>query len=376
MDLAAALSSMPHGGDLDLLAHILGCAPHDILDFSANVNPLGMRTELEDALHQAIPELTRYQAPYPRDLSKALAEKLGLFESELVLGNGAADLILRLALALKDFVEEPKLLLPVPNFNEYPRAFDAAGWAIDYWVWPEEERLTDRGVDLMLDQLKEAHRALLLCQPNNPTGELYSLQALGKILDMVKERRLFLIMDECFFDFLDPKDAVARDLMTRAADLELGDLLISFHSFTKFYAMPGLRLGYLTSKNRDLIARMKDLTPPWPINHLAEVAGLCALRIPEQDKAIVRREIASAKAALKEGLRELGCEQISGEANFVHFRHKDSELALKLLQQTPPIYIRSLSNVKGLDSHDYRVAVKSPADNQKLLAGIRQAQNS
>ncbi len=372
MDLRTALATMPHGGDLDLLAEILGCAPEEILDFSANVNPRGMSEELKDALRAALPELTRYGASYPRKLSRELARTLDLDETELVIGNGAADLILRLALTLREFTDPAKLLLPVPNFNEYPRAFEAAGWEIDPWVWPETDRLTDYGVDRMLGQLTDAHRALLLCQPNNPTGEVYGLAALDKILQTVKERRLFLIMDECFFDFLDPADANARELMRHAQDPELENLLISFHSFTKFYAMPGLRLGYLTSKNRDLIARLKELTPPWPVNHLAEVAGLQALRMPESDKTAIRREITAAKAVLKQGLRDLGCENISGEANFVYFRHPDTDLALKLLQQNPPIYIRALANVKGLDAHAYRVAVKSPAENATLLAGIRQ----
>ena len=219
-----------HGGDWAGYRAEFG---RDALDFSANVSPLGLPAGVAAAITAALPMADRYPDPLCRALRTKLAAAEGVNTAQILCGNGAADLIYRLALALRP----RRALLPAPTFAEYAAALETVDCDVQRFFLREENDFAV--TDGFVDAIDDSTDAVFLCQPNNPTGQVTPLAVVQKLLRRCADCGAVLVVDECFLDFL-----AARDALTAKTVLRDAPNLIILKAFTKLYAMAGVRLGY------------------------------------------------------------------------------------------------------------------------------------
>ena len=342
-----------------------------ILDFSANVSPLGLPDGAREAAVRSIGEADAYPDPECTRLRRAIAAHLqkegyAADPEHLLAGCGAAGLIDRLAAALG----AERVLLTAPTFGEYRPAFLRAGAEVlEYPLFEKNGFSVGEELLRVLDQKRPD--ALILCEPNNPTGRTTEPALLHRIADRCRESGIALIADECFHDFLDEPET--HTLMGRVFPADAssgGPPLLILRAFTKFYAMAGLRLGWCACTDRRLLERMKNAGQPWEVSGPAMAAGEAALADGEYAarlRALIRRE----RARLAEGLRKAGFAVIPGEANYLLFRGGRPDLDGRLKEMG--ILIRNCGDYPGLSRDWYRTAVRTEEENDRLLAELREA---
>ena len=323
----------------------------EILDFSANINPLGMPESVRRAVTENLSAAEHYPDPECRKLKQALAKRHGIQTKHLICGNGGAELIYRLAYALWP----KKALLTAPTFAEYEEALRQVDTQYEFYQMQVDLQIRED----ILNQMNDSLDVMFVCNPNNPTGILTPRPLLKQILKKAEDCGILLVLDECFLDFTDQE---LQSLIPEAA--ESRNLFI-LKSFTKMYAMPGIRLGYGISGNTELLRKMEKSGPCWNVSVLASEAGIAALEETdycEQARHLIRSE----RANLKEGLEAFGFQVWNGQADYLFFKVPGiTDLYERLLPYG--ILIRRCSNYRGLDDTYYRIAVKSPEANQKLL---------
>ena len=327
------------------------------LDFSANVSPLGVPQGVQRAIAAAAVRSDRYPDPLCRELCAALAQRENLSPDWILCGNGAADLIWRLAAARRP----RRALLPAPAFAEYAAALQSVGCRIDRYQLSEKENFT---LDpAFLQAITPETEMVFLCEPNNPTGRTTPMPLLLRILDRCCAVGAVLVVDECFGDFLD--DPAAHTLVPQLAR---HPRLVILKAFTKLYAMAGVRLGYALCSDPALVEQLRGAGSPWSVSSLAQAAGLAAL----QENAYVQRVralVQTQRPLLEEGLRALGLRVIPGQANYLLFRCT-RPLVVPLKERG--ILLRSCGNYPGLDDSWYRTAVRTEPENRRLLAALRE----
>lgn len=367
------LAQMAHGADRAQVATILDLDPEDILDFSANINPYGFTPAMQEALKTASGHIQQYPDPHARPLLEALAQRRQLEAWQIVPGNGGADLIFRLAGVFarlfgskeRQASRKAQVLLTAPTFSEYAQAFSQAGFVLQsYPLAPDWDFQVGPGI---LDSLDETIQVCILCQPNNPTGLTIDPSLLTQIRQACRNRGIYLVMDECFLDFLDPADQPVYSLKTGLSEQE-----IIIKSLTKLFAIPGLRLGWLELGSSNLADQVRAATPPWQVSGPAQAVGLAALATPEEDIQAWRQQLAGERQRLSRALTQAGAKVYPSQANFLFFAWDYPTLQLDLLTQSkPPILIRNCANYRGLGPGFWRVAVKSPAENDTLIAALK-----
>ena len=338
-----------HGGDWAGYRAEFGC---DALDFSANVSPLGLPAGVAAAITNALPTADRYPDPLCRELRAALAGAEGVPADWILCGNGAADLIFRLALA----VRPRRALLPAPTFAEYEAALQTVGCAVQRVFLREENEfaVTEEFTDAVTPETD----IVFLCQPNNPTGQVTPPALVERLVRRCAECGAVLVVDECFLDFLPDRDALTAKQLLRDAPQ-----LIILKAFTKLYAMAGVRLGYALCGDATLLEKMRGAGQPWAVSSLAQAAGLAALQETAYAGA-VRALIAEQRPRMAAGLRALGLRVMDGQANYLLFR-ATPDFGEKLRRRGA--VVRSCANYPGLDAAWYRTAVRTEEENTRLL---------
>ena len=338
-----------HGGDWAGYRAEFGC---DALDFSANVSPLGLPAGVAAAITNALPTADRYPDPLCRELRAALARAEGVPADWILCGNGAADLIFRLALA----VRPRRALLPAPTFAEYEAALQTVGCAVQRVFLREEN--TFAVTEEFIDAVTPETDIVFLCQPNNPTGQVTPPALVERLVRRCAECGAVLAVDECFLDFLPDRDALTAKQLLRDAPQ-----LIILKAFTKLYAMAGVRLGYALCGDAALLEKMRGAGQPWAVSSLAQAAGLAALQETAYAGA-VRALIAEQRPRMAAGLRALGLRVMDGQANYLLFR-ATPDFGEKLRRRGA--VVRSCANYPGLDAAWYRTAVRTAEENTRLL---------
>ncbi len=331
---------MTHGGDVYSV---------DVeLDFSANINPLGMPASVRSALRAGARSFERYPDPKCRALRRALAEREGVAPENIVCGNGASDLIYRLAHVLSP----QKALVTAPAFSEYEKAMLEAGSKVErFYLSAENDFRLDEGITERIP----ARGAVILASPNNPDGGLIDGALLGKVIAKCREKGAALILDQCFADFARARADIPRPPFALKA-------------FTKIYAMAGLRLGYLICEDASLAEKIAAYGPCWSVSAPAQLAGLAALKektfIP-RTRRFVRRE----REFLSASLAGLGLKTFPSEANYLLFKGPEGLRAALLRRR---ISIRCCSDYYGLGPQFYRAAVRLRAENETLVGAIKE----
>lgn len=353
-------NNFDHGGNVFAVARSLGIRPEDILDFSASINPLGPALGVREAVAAAFDRLVHYPETACTELREALAAHHSLSPGQLCVANGSTELIY----LLPRLVEGKRALIVAPAFSEYERALTLAGWEVDFlYLRPREEFRLSR--PLLEEKLKERYDLLILCNPGNPAGNLVAPEETEWTIDLAQATGTFLVLDEAFIDFCE--ESSGKKMAVRSGNC------IVLRSMTKFYALPGLRLGYAVASER-VISRLERLRPPWSVNTLAQAAGLASLADADYRERTLRLT-ASERGFLAGELAQIpGIVPYPSAANYLFVEMaagSAAELRQRLLADR--LLIRECGNFMGLEDRFFRVAVRSRDENQRLvsvLAGI------
>ncbi|MBQ9136781.1 MAG: aminotransferase class I/II-fold pyridoxal phosphate-dependent enzyme [Lachnospiraceae bacterium] len=322
-------------------------------DFSVNVNPLGIPKGVEDALHQAVVHCREYPDIQAFELKEAVAKQLAVPKEYLLFGNGASEVFMGIMHALKP----RKVLIPVPSFYGYQYVAEAIESEIRYFSMEKENSFLLG--EKLLEALTEDIDVLFLANPNNPTGKRLKCDYLKEVLAICREKGIYVVLDECFISFCEGDVSLVSEIA------EYTNLLL-VQAFTKLYAIPGVRLGFLISSNKILLQKIARQLPEWNLSVFAQEAGIACVK----EKAFVKQTVEYVKkerAFLTEQLQKMGLEVFDGEGNFI-LVYTEKPLYELLLERG--ILIRDCQNFKGLTKGYYRIAVKSREENKILLREI------
>ena len=339
-----------HGGNIGQL--------RDILDFSANINPLGAPESVKRAIAESIDCAEKYPDPYCAELRGKLAVHESISAENIVCGNGADDLIFRIVHAFKP----KKAMVCAPTFTEYSRALAEVGCEIFEHILAES-RDFELGEDI-LPKLDSSLDMCFICTPNNPSGRLAVPEILANIAEKCRDNNIILVCDECFMGFVEDSESYSlRQFMN-------GNCII-LKAFTKLFAMAGIRLGYAVCGSSHIAEMIQQSGQFWSVSALAQTAGIAAL----DENGYVRktvRYITEERRFLAAELSKIGVKVYSGTANFLLFKSRTG-LAEELLSQG--ILIRDCTNFSGLTEGFYRVAVRTHEENIRLIIALRRCLN-
>lgn len=326
------------------------------LDFSVNTNPLGMPDPVKEALHQAVEEAENYPDIRAQALSAAVAEQLQVRKEQLVFGNGASELFHAVLHAIKP----SKILIPAPSFLGYEEAAKAIDCEVIFYEMKKEENfcLTDR----ILDVLDENISLVFLANPNNPVGNLVEPELIFQIAEKCRQCDITLVLDECFMELTGKEQTYS--FLKR---LDEFPNVVVIRAFTKLYAIPGVRLGYLVCE-QNLAEKIRLQLPEWNLSVFAQRAGVAAIK---EQEYIVRAVVCiqTQRQFLLEELQAAGCSVFDSDADYLLFY---SEMPLYELFLQRGILIRDCSNFRGLQRGYYRIAVKSEEQNRMFAEVLRE----
>jgi len=353
------VKSEKHGADIFAAAKISGIDENSIIDFSSNINPLGIPLSVEKAIINSI----KYSSRYPDIHYRRLIEGISVYEnvpvSYIFPSNGAAEVIFRIALSLKPAYA----LLTAPTFSEYESALKTVDCSIKYYYLNESENFNiTRSI---FDEINTVD-VVFICNPNNPTGQITDNNLLEKIIAQCKLSDTIVVIDECFMDFVKDKEKFSVCHL-----LKKYDNLIVLKAFTKIFAVPGIRIGYCMSSNEKIIDNLKKAGPPWNVSVPAQEAALAAVN--EKDYLSQSIEfIRNQRKYLIDEIKKLNITSYESYANYILFKIND-DIDLKEEFIKKGILIRSCANYKNLSDKYYRIAVKTEKENKlfiEILKGI------
>ncbi|WP_017662080.1 threonine-phosphate decarboxylase CobD [Baaleninema simplex] len=359
-DRTPANASRPtHGGNRNWAAQYANCKPEDILDFSASINPLGPPQSVLTAISTHLDRLTAYPDPSYDRLRAALSDFHNLPADWILPGNGAAELLTWIG---RELARLDTVYLVTPAFADYHRSLAAFNAKVVAQPMDLKTPSPQRAIEFPSSPPRKSC-GLLLNNPHNPTGTLTPREVLLPYL----EQFALVVVDEAFMDFL------PLDLQQSLLDLILDfPNLVVLRSLTKFYSLPGLRLGYAIARP-DYLRRWQQWRDPWPVNILAEVAAIAAL----QDRGFQQQTwdwLSPTRTALMEGLQTLpGLTPRPSAANFILVETEvpSSQLQRDLLK-SQQVLIRDCLSFPELGDRYFRIAVRLPAENERLLTSLEQ----
>ena len=330
-----------HGGNILMY--------ENVLDFSANINPLGTPKEVIEAAQAAVMISGGYPDPFCRGLTDALAKRLEVPQENIVCGNGAADIIFRLVHALRP--EKANLL--APTFSEYEAALRETGCEVSKVFLSEKngfevsdeicEQLADGGADMVF-----------ICSPNNPTGQLIGEKQLELLARLCRERGITLVSDESFMGLAGGGPSLAEHMSESTAVL---------CSMTKLYAVAGLRLGYAVFGSGELAEKVRRSGQFWSVSAPAQAAGEAALKLKGFEERTVKY-IGREREKLCRALEMKGFMVVRTDANFLLFKAYEG-FGKDMLDQG--ILIRECGNFEGLSNEYYRIAVRTSDENKQFI---------
>jgi threonine-phosphate decarboxylase len=347
-----------HGGQLDQIADRFGLPLSGLLDFSANINPEGPPAAVLSCLRASLDDpavLTQYPDLSERDLKESLANYAQVGVENITVSNGFVPLleaVLR-ALAIRSCV------VPVPAFVEYRRTLER----LRVEMIPRSLMPISGFSYNTPDLLSNSQDAILLANPQNPSGCLCSRSTVLRIVGEAAERNIYVLLDEAFIDYC-LKASLARDIH------QFPNLIV-FRSVTKFFGMAGIRVAYVVA-NAQSSTKFHEMTAPWPITTLASLAARAAL----QDEAYARHTIAcnnERRNRLKIAIEKLGVHVYPSAANFLLLRMPESvkcEEFWERLILEHHIVLRNCANYEALSGQHFRVAVRTELENKQLVQAL------
>lgn len=252
-----------HGSDLEKIEQAYNIKKENIISFSANVNPLGVSFRLRDTLTNHIGAITTYPDREYTSLRKCIAAYVHTDMRDIVVGNGSTELI---SLFIQS-AHPDRALIVGPTYSEYEREVAMGGGRSHYFSLTEASEF-QLDISALTEELSHNIDLLILCNPNNPTSSVIKRDPMREILDYCKRKSITVLVDETYVEFADEPDEVTAIPLT-----EYYNNIIILRGISKFFAAPGLRLGYAVCGNHDLLNRINQKKNPWTINSLAAIAG-------------------------------------------------------------------------------------------------------
>ena len=331
------------------------------MDFSVNINPLGIPHSVKEAMSDALSYADRYPDMACSGLKKAISEYFtqqgcSIQSEDVIPGNGASELFMAIAHAIKP----KKAVLLAPGFFGYEHVLRAVGCDIGYFLLDEQSDFSPAArLDALMDMLTDDTDIFFIANPNNPTGYLADSTFMKQIIGHCKEKHIYVVADECFMGFCEKNYSVLSLLCDY-------DNLIVVRAFTKLFAIPGVRLGYMLSKNETVRQKVQRNLPEWNVSVLAQMAGETCIMESEYIKETASY-VSRQRRLLSDGLKKLGFKVYKSDADFILFY---SKLPLYDILLNKGILIRGCSNYVGLSQGYFRVAVKTYDENVRLLKVI------
>lgn len=353
------MSKAVHGGNIEELSRKFNLDKEKLIDFSANINPLGVNEKVKKAIIDALDKVEKYPDITYYNLKSAISNFEEIDYNNLVLGNGAAEIIFNLVRA----INPKKVLIPAPTFSEYEEASLSINSSIEYYYLKEENNWNID--EEILDLINEDIDIAFICNPNNPTGVTTEKNILLKIIEKAKKTKTIVAIDESFLDFV--TDSHKYSLVSLLKEY---DNIFIIKSLTKLFAIPGIRIGYGLSSSKDIINKIQNISVPWNINILAEVAAITSL----EDKDYILKSIEYIEKEKNYLYRELSKFKdimvFKPSVNFIMFKTlKDIDLKYELMKRN--IIIRSCNNYNGLNENYFRMAVRTRIENEIFISELR-----
>ena len=362
----------------------------EILDYSSNINPYGIPESLKSRISENLEILERYPDPDYVELREKLAHLNKIDISDIVLGNGATEIIF---LFMK-VINPKKILIVSPTFGEYERAVKAIEISGDTVSLSssngDNKNIENKKIEIEYFELKESddfklnignlknelenkYDLLIICNPNNPTGKFLKLTQTEEILKECNKYDTKLFIDEAFIEFL--ADGIKESIINTEENKK--NLFVT-RAFTKFFAIPGLRLGYGMYFDKELEQKISEKKEPWSVNNIAELAGLTVLDDTEYIEKTLKW-ITKEKIYMYEKLNEIsGIKVYETEVNFITGKIDEklfSEgLNVKILREKmleQGILIRDASNFNFLDERFFRLAIKNRKNNNRVIETLK-----
>lgn len=348
-----------HGGNVFSISRQMGIAPEELIDFSASINPLGISPLVRKSLICALDSLTHYPDSTHLPLKQALARHHGLKPANFIIGNGSTEIIYHMPVMLPG----KRALIISPSFSEYVRALGQQHWEARHFILTPENGFSI-DTDRLKLELSTGYDALYLCNPGNPGGTLYPLRVIEQIYSICLAAGTFLVLDEAFMDFCE--DASAKQFIIHS------DNGIILRSMTKFFGIPGLRLGYAIA-SPTIAERLDAMGGPWSVNTLALEAGVAALQDQDHNRRTIEFIRQERRGIYEQLDRFPALKPYPSSANFLLVELTGGMTAHELKERLVAMrmLIRDCSSFMGLTRHFFRIAVRTSQENQRLLEGLR-----
>ena len=363
-----------HGGNIFQFAHEQRIEPYEVVDFSANINPLGPSQRGLDALNAQLRYISHYPDATNDDVLNAIADTYGMNKHQIIVGNGAAELLY----AICRLPGYTGAFVPAPGFSEYKEALEASKIPVrDIFYRPRED---DNGkpyfevpylaLETFAAELKgqDGRIIVFLGNPNNPDGTLLDKDHIRTVASMLKDANSLLVIDESFIDFVGNDPLQDNEHSMRSLVNEFDNIVV-VHSFTKFYAVPGLRIGAAFA-NKTLITQLQQYIPSWSVNTLAQAYTKAALNDVDYIK-LTKQELNEERAFMYNALDALeGVTVYPPSANFILFQVNQEGITANYINEELKKYnmiVRNCDSYVGLTNHWVRIAIKDHETNIKLV---------
>ncbi|MHA1632018.1 MAG: threonine-phosphate decarboxylase CobD [Candidatus Freyarchaeota archaeon] len=359
------LTPCVHGGDVWRAAERRRVEAKEILDFSANVNPLGPSKKVVEKIRESLWQTPYYPDPDYTRLREAISRYIGgIKRDNVIVGNGSTELIY---LFCEVFMERgDSALIPAPTFGEYEKAVKRAGGKPVYVNLGRDFRID---VKTFIERAAPPIKAIFLCNPNNPTGILAPQDDVLRIVEEASRRNVLVFVDEAFIEFVDGEKRYSL-----AEEVKNYQNLFVLRSLTKAFGLAGLRVGYGIACE-DVINILSKAKVPWNVNCLAQVAAISALEDQEHMKRTQKLISEERKFLLSELEKIGGLKVFPTDTNFIFIDVRQSGLTAPQLKERMLLHgilLRDCSSFIGLDEHYVRVSVRTRRDNEKLLASLKE----
>ena len=363
-----------HGGNIFQFAHEQRIEPYEVVDFSANINPLGPSQRGLDALNAQLRYISHYPDATNDDVLNAIADTYGMDKHQIIVGNGAAELLY----AICRLPGYTGAFVPAPGFSEYKEALEASKIPVrDIFYRPRED---DNGkpyfevpylaLETFAAELKgqDGRIIVFLGNPNNPDGTLLDKDHIRTVASMLKDANSLLVIDESFIDFVGNDQLQDNEHSIRSLVNEFDNIIV-VHSFTKFYAVPGLRIGAAFT-NETLITQLQQYIPSWSVNTLAQAYTKAALNDVDYIKR-TKQELNDERAFMYNALDAIeGITVYPPSANFMLFQVNQEGITANYINEDLKKYnmiVRNCDSYVGLTNHWVRIAIKDHDTNIKLV---------
>jgi len=348
-----------HGGNIYKSAAKAGCKPEQILDFSSSINPLGPPEFLRSAVSRSLENIVNYPDPQAKGLIAATAKKFKISESSIVAANGSEQIIFAMPRAFKF----KKALITVPSYIDYEKSCRLAGLGINYFYMDEADNFTPDFEKLSASIKKDS--LVFIGHPANPSGTAGAKNQLIKLVQ--KHPETVFVIDEAFADFCGESFSLLPEIPENAVILR---------SLTKFFAVPGLRIG-LAIASENNIALIKEQIPPWSVNSIAQEVGKKIMTDSSEYVKETIELIDRLKKDLTVQLEALGLKVFPGMANYLLMKLPgDNKSVCERMLMEYHIAVRDCSNFKGLDSQFIRVSIKNKPENDYMVNSLKQVLNT